>query len=113
MSNIVQRRKNMEYIENLIKDTFKLFPEIINISDGELRDDDGFFSCELSKAWHRAEESTGTTGKDIDFMIWSIFRVLHRKGRENFVHGIYCVSLNEIDMEELQMEYQTVSKDSE
>ena len=103
----------MENIENLIKDTFKLFPEIIDISDGELRDDDVFFSWELSKAWHRAEESTGTTGKDIDFMIWSIFRVLHRKSRENFAHGIYCVSLNEIDMEELQMEYKKALQEAE
>lgn len=103
----------MENIENLIKDTVKLFPEIIDISDGELRDDDGFFSWELSKAWHRAEESTGTTGKDIDFMIWSIFRVLHRKSRENFSKEIYSVSLSDIDMEELKKEYQKVIEEAE
>ncbi len=103
----------MENIENLVKDTFKLFPEIIDISDGELRGDDGFFSWKLSKAWHRAEESTGTTGKDIDFMVWSIFRVLHRKSRENFAKEIYCVSLNEIDTEELKMEYQKAIKETE
>ena len=103
----------MEDIENLIRDTFKLFPEAIDISDGELRDDDGFFSQELSKSWHRAEDKNTVTGNDVDFMIWSIFRVLHRKSRKNFAHGIYCVSLNEIDMEELQIEYQTVLKESE
>ena len=50
---------------------------------------------------------------DQRFMIWSVFRVLHRKSRENFAHEIYCVSLDEIDMEELQMEYQTVLKEAE
>ena len=95
----------MENIENLIKDALKLFPEIIDISDGELRDDNGFFSWELSKVSDRAEESTGTTGNDIDFMIWSVFGVLHRMSRENFAKGIYTVSLNDIDMEELEKEY--------
>lgn len=34
----------MENIEKLIQDTLKLFPEEIDISDGELRNDNGFFS---------------------------------------------------------------------
>ena len=103
----------MKNIENLINDTVKLFPEIIDISDGELRSDNGFLSSQLSQAWHRAEESTGTTGSDIDFMIWSIFRVLHRKSRENFIKEIYCISLNDIDMEELKKEYQKVLEEAE
>ncbi len=109
----VERRKNMKNIEDLIKSALKLFPEVIDISDGELRDDNGFFSWELSKACDRAEESTGTTGNDIDFMIWSVFGLLHRMSRENFAKGIYYVSLNDIDMEELTKEYQRALQEAE
>ncbi len=103
----------MENIEILIKDTLKLFPEVIDISDGELGNDNGFFSQELSNAWHRAEESTGTTGCDIDFMIWSVFRVLHKMCRENFTKGIYNTFLNDIKYEELKQEYKKVLQEAE
>ena len=43
MSNIAERRKNMQNIESLIVETLKLFPEVIDIADGELRTDNGFF----------------------------------------------------------------------
>ena len=95
----------MENIEILIKDTLKLFPGVIDISDGELKNGNGFFSENLSKVWHSAEESTGTTGRDIDFMIWSVFRVLHKMSRENFAKGIYNTFLNDINYEELEREY--------
>ena len=43
MSNIAERRKNMQNIESLIVETLKLFSEVIDIADGELRTDNGFF----------------------------------------------------------------------
>ncbi len=103
----------LENIERLIQDTLKLFPEEIDISDGELRNDNGFFSQNLSKAWHRAEESTGTTGCDIDFMIWSVFGMLHNMSRENFAKGIYYVSLNDINYEELKLIYIKALREAE
>lgn len=46
----------MANIEELINYTLKLFPDEIDISDGELRSDSGFFSQELSKTWQGAED---------------------------------------------------------
>ncbi len=96
----------MQNLEKLINDTLKLFPETIDISDGELSGDNGFFSRTLSNVWRSAEDKNGICGNDVDFMIWSIFRLLHRKSRENFNHGLYSVCLNEINNEDIENEYQ-------
>ena len=48
----------MQNIESLIVETLKLFSEVIDIADGELRTDNGFFSQTLSNAWHSAEDKT-------------------------------------------------------
>ena len=103
----------MENIEKLIQDTLKLFPEEIDISDGELRNDNGFFSQKLSKAWHSAEDKNAITGNDVDFMIWSVFGLLHKMSRENFSKGIYSVSLNDINHEELKQEYKKALQEAE
>ena len=103
----------MENIEKLIQDTLKLFPEEIDISDGELRNDNGFFSQKLSKAWHSAEDKNAITGNDVDFMIWSVFGLLHKMSRENFSKGIYSVSLNDINHEELKQKYKKALKEAE
>ncbi len=103
----------MKNIESLIKYTLKLFPEIIDISDGELRADDGFFSQKLSQVWHSAEDKNAVTGNDVYFMIWSVYRLLHIKSRECFAKGIYSVSLNDIDYEELNKEYQRAIEEAE
>ena len=103
----------MENIEKLIQDTLKLFPEEIDISDGELRNDNGFFSQKLSKAWHSAEDKNAITGNGVDFMIWSVFGLLHKMSRENFSRGIYSVSLNDINHEELKQEYKKALQEAE
>ena len=103
----------MENIEKLIQDTLKLFPEEIDISDGELRNDNGFFSQKLSKAWHSAEDKNAITGNDVDFMIWSVFGLLHKMSRENFSKGICSVSLNDINHEELKQEYKKALQEAE
>lgn len=95
----------MEISEKLFKNTLKLFPEIIDISDGELRGDGGLFSQTLSNVWRLAEKTTEVSKPDADFMIFSIFRLLHKKDRENYAEGIYSVSLDEIDIKEIKKEY--------
>jgi len=92
----------MTNIQKLMTDTLKLFPEKIDISDGESRSDNGFFSQNLSHAWHIAENQNDISGNDFDFMIWSIFKLLHKISRKNFANGIYFVSINDIDLKELK-----------
>lgn len=98
-------KKQMRYTDNLIRDALNLFPKTIDISDGELRSDEAFFSNNLSETWHKAVESTGTTGENIDFMIWSVFGLLHKIARDNFERGIYQVAIEDIDIDSLKNEY--------
>lgn len=98
----------MENINGLIENSLALFPVCIDISDGELLDDNGFLSKNLSDVWHQAEEKNSVTGNDVDFMIWAVYRLLHRKSRENYSKGIYSISLNEISLESIEEEYRKV-----
>ena len=102
----------MENIKALAEKTLTLFPNVIDISDGELRDDNGFYSKNLSDAWHKAEAKNVITGNDVDFMIWAIFGLLHRKSRENYLKGIHKVTLKEISIESIEEEYKNVIKES-
>ena len=103
----------MENIKALAEKTLALFPDIIDISDGEVMDDNGFFSKNLSDAWDKAEDRNGVTGNDVAFMIWAIFGLLHRKSRENYLKGIYTVTLNEISIESIEKEYKNVIEESD
>ena len=103
----------MENIKLLIETTLALFPDSIDISDGELLSGNGFFSKKLSDAWHCAEDRNGAMGNDVDFMIWAIFRLLHTKSRKNYSKGIYTVTLNEISIDSIENEYNKVIKESD
>lgn len=100
----------MPNIQKLAEDALKLFPSTIDISDGELRGDNGFYSASLSNAWDEAEKKNGVSGNDMDFMIWSVFKLLHIKSRDFFAKGIYNVSLEDIEMYDLKAEFNKVMK---
>ncbi len=53
--------------ESLIEITIKLYPKVIDISDGELRDGNGFWSENLSDAWDNAENQNTARSEEIDF----------------------------------------------
>lgn len=89
----------MNKYENLIEYTLSLYPDEIDISDGELRTDTGFYSKNLSDAWHGAEDINEDGREDVDFMTWSIYGVLHRKCREDFRKGIYKIKLSDLSIE--------------
>ena len=89
----------------LIEKSLKLFPDTIDFSDGELRDDNGFYSNTLSKAWDRAEDQNISKDENIDFMLWSIYGVLHKKCRCVFEQGVYLINVYELDYTEIYREY--------
>ena len=95
----------MDNIKSLIERASALFPDSIDVSDGELRSDNGFFSTNLSDVWHSAEDKNGVVGNDVDAMIWAIYGLLHRKSRENYLKGIHTISLNEIGFDNIEKEY--------
>ena len=89
----------------LIEKSLKLFPDTIDFSDGELSGYNGFYSNTLSKAWDRAEDQNISKDENIDFMLWSIYGVLHKKCRCVFEQGVYLINVYELDYTEIYREY--------
>ena len=91
--------------EKLIEKTIRLFPEIIDISDGCLEGKKSFFSKRLSDAWHNAEVLSDSESEDVNFMIWAIYCELHKRSIENFKNGIMSVSLSELSDDKISRRY--------
>ena len=89
----------------LIENSLKLFPDIIDFSDCELIGDNGFFSNNLSNAWNNAEKQNISKDENTNFMIWSIYSVLHKKCRRLFELGVYSLNVTELDYNEINMKY--------
>ena len=94
-----------EEVEKLIEKAFKLYPQKIDISDGELRGKNAFWSKKLSDAFHNAEELNTPDSEEIDFMIWAVYGELHTKSIENFKKGIMTVSLSDLSYNEISRRY--------
>ena len=92
-------------VEKIIETTFNLYPYEIDISDGELRGKNGFWSKKLSDAFHNAEELNTPDSEEIDFMIWAIYSELHTKSIENFKRDIKTVDLSELSHIEISKRY--------
>ena len=113
IKKIINRYKYKKFIKQpinksvvaLIDRSLKLFPNTIDFSDGELMDDNGFYSNTLSKAWNNAEVQNVSKDENVDFMIWSIFGVLHKKCRCLFESGVYSINIIELDYNEIYSEY--------
>ena len=94
-----------EEVEKLIEKSFDLYPQLIDISDGDLRSKIGFYSKNLSDAWHNADELNMPRSEEIYFMIWAVYGELHRKSVENFKKGIKTVGLSELSHIEISKRY--------
>jgi hypothetical protein len=92
-------------VEKIIEKTFNLYPYEIDISDGELRGKNGFWSKKLSDAFHNAEKLNTHDSVEIDFMIWAVYGELHAKSIENFKNGIMTVSLSDLSYNEISRRY--------
>ncbi len=94
-----------EEVEKLIERTFDLYPQLIDIADGELRSKKGFYSKNLSDARLNVEELNIPHSVEIDFMIWAVYGELHTKSIENFKKGIKTVGLSELSHIEISRRY--------
>ena len=94
-----------EEVEKLIERTFDLFPPLIDIADGELRSKKGFWSKNLSDAWHNADEINLPHSEETDFMIWAVYGELYIICIENFKKGIKTVSISELSHIEISRRY--------
>ena len=94
-----------ENISILLNETIKLYPETIDISDGELRGKKGFWSKNLSNAFHNAEDLNVLNSKETDSMSFAIYGELHTKSLENFRIGVKSVSVSELNRNKIIKRY--------
>ena len=81
----------------VFKETKLLWPRKIEISDGELRSDNGGFFPQLSKVWDQAEERAESWSDWHQLMVWCIFCGLHKLSRESLERNETSVSIQDID----------------
>lgn len=92
-------------LEKIIDNALALYPRFIDISDGELRSKKGFWSENLSDAWHNASDKNIPYSEKVDFMLWAIYGELHAKSIKNFKTGINRVDLSELSHLEISKRY--------
>ena len=81
----------------LFDQTRKLWPDVIDVADGELRDGDGGYFPNLSKLWSGAETQAKTIGPWHDLMVWAQFCGLHRAACSVVTAGGTYVGFTDVD----------------
>ena len=94
-----------ENLSILVNETLKLYPETIDISDGQVRGKKGFWSRNLADARLNAENLNISASKETDYMIWAIYGELHTKSIELFRMGLKSVYLLDLNRNEIIKRY--------
>lgn len=88
---------NAQDLYNLVR---PLWPDNLDISDGELLENGGFMSLNMSNVYQIIEDS-------IDFKVehwknlgaWSFKQAVWKHAKERFENGIYVIELSNISLE--------------
>lgn len=102
---IYKEQSNNNALGLLFDETIKFFPEIIDVSDGELRGKKGFYSNSLSDVWHNVQDFNVSNSIETDFMIWAIYGELHTKSIQNFKKRIKLVRVSELNRSKILKGY--------
>lgn len=94
-----------ENLSILVNETLKLYPETIDISDGQVRGKKGFWSRNLADARLNAENLNISASKETDYMIWAIYGELHTKSIELFRMGLKSVYVLDLNRNEIIKRY--------
>ena len=94
-----------ENLSILVNETIKLYPETIDISDGQFRGKKGFWSGNLADARLNAENLNISASKETDYMIWAIYGELHTKSIELFRMGLKSVYVLDLNRNEIIKRY--------
>ncbi|MCY9844505.1 hypothetical protein [Vibrio caribbeanicus] len=90
----------------IFKETRLLWPREIEISDGELRPDNGGCFPQLSKVWDQAEARAESWSDWHQLMVWCIFCGLHKLARESLKRNVDSISIQNIDKRYVQGTFQ-------
>jgi len=83
----------------LFNQTAKLWPQRIDIADGELRDDDGVYFPGLNTFWNDAETNGNSIGPWHALMVWAQFCGIHRSACAALRNGDTSVKFGDIDIQ--------------
>ena len=89
----------------LFKIVINKWPNVIDVSDGVLIDNDGFYSNNLSNAWTKLEETVGQEDEWRELMTWSMYNVIHYHSSVLFKDGFFFIKPNEIDINQYKKRF--------
>ncbi|NGN99366.1 hypothetical protein G5S52_17440 [Grimontia sp. S25] len=89
----------------IYKETRLIWKRSIDISDGELFEDDSGMFPSLSSAWNEAEEQTQNWSEWHQLMVWCVFCGYHKLARVAFENGKTSISFDDIDKNYVQSRY--------
>ena len=65
----------------------------------------GFLSEKLSNKWNKIEETVGNEDKFGELMVWTIFQIIHKHAKINFLNGNYSIKTEDLNQEEIEEQY--------
>ncbi|MFL0267980.1 hypothetical protein [Candidatus Clostridium radicumherbarum] len=103
----------MGTFEAKFNEVLNAWPFEIDLSDGEVLSESGFYSENLSIIWNNVEAVVGYNDSCKDMMVWTIYKVLHKKARESFIKNIYKLYPTSIRINEYKSQFYSDLLDSE
>lgn len=92
--------KRMKF-EELYKKSMELWPEVIDISDGEIAENGVLFK-NLSSVWNEVEIISKLKGEWYDLMTWIIFGNLHDMARHQLQEGRNVIEIAHLNIENVK-----------
>lgn len=85
-------------LKKIFDETYSLYPEYINISDGLLDERDGFYSKRLSTVHENAEIVSEQFGEWHSLFVWIFYKIIHAESKSCFERHMMNVKVK-IDKE--------------
>ena len=89
----------------IFKETMLFWPSTIDISDGELLNDNSASFPTLSQVWDKAELSAGRWSEWHQLMVWAIFCGLRKLAMEELSKGSVAIKKNKIDVKYVEKKF--------
>ncbi len=93
------------HFTDIYNNVISFWSDKIEFDDGNLTDDDGFLSMKLKTQWNEVEKLVGSQNNSNDLMVWSMYKVFHRKAHELFKLSTYSFNPQDVEKLEIEKEY--------
>ncbi|RZK39854.1 MAG: hypothetical protein EOO90_17375 [Pedobacter sp.] len=92
----------MKFAE-LYKKSMELWPDVIDISDGEIAGNGTLFK-NLSSVWNEVEFVSKAKGEWYDLMAWIVFGNLHDLARHHLLNGINKLKKTDVNEDKIKQD---------